>query len=162
MPSSRLLAVVTAVALAIVVPSAHAGTLIERILAVVNGRPVTLSDVRAAQEEDGSTLQEALERVIDESLLFEEAFRLPQLPDPGAPPSAAGKPPGRRRLRERRAVIERYIALRFRPQIRAEGAEAREAETKARVADWVRDLRAGARIRYNAFGSPVDERGPES
>jgi hypothetical protein len=147
MRSDRLLGTFLGVLLA--APAAPS-TLVERILAVVNGRPVMLSDVRAVEGRDGVTREDALERVIDEMLLFEEAFRLPQGPARSAVTAAPGdaEDPASRRLRERRAAIERYTVFRFRPQVRAAGEEA-QAETSARVAEWVKELRTGAHIRYN-------------
>jgi hypothetical protein len=163
-------------------PTLAGAVLVERILAVVDGRPVMLSDVRAVEALDRTGRAAALERVIDETLLFQEASRLPQA---AATPeaSAPAMPPEIRRVAHRRGVIERYVAFRFRPQVRIDddtvakayeeeaggaGAGARDraaglravrarlttAEVERRVAEWVKELRASARIRYNALEQP--------
>ena len=155
---------------------AAAGELVERVVAVVDGRALCLSDRRAVQQLDGVDAETALVRLVDETLLFQEAFRLPQAALGDSAPDT-GEPPAVRRARERRAVIARYIDFRFRPQVRIEDdavrrAYARQAgeppegaafdaavpalrerliseEVARRVDEWVRDLRAAARIRYN-------------
>jgi hypothetical protein len=166
--------------------SAAAGTgaeMLERILGVVDERPVFLSDVRAVEAMDQISRKDALERVIDEILLFREASRLPQVataPDPPGPDLGLGGAAARRRVVERRAAIRRYAAFRFRPQVRIEEEAVRRAYAErwkaeanpptfesaasglreelttqavaVRVEDWVKDLRAAARIRYN----PID------
>ena len=156
---------------------APAGELIERVAAVVDGRALFLSDVRAVEMLDGLDRAAALARLVDETLLFHEAFRLPQ-----AAPGAAGGVTEEgdeavRRARHRRAVIRQYVDFRFRPQVRIEDDAVRRAyeedvaqepdeagfaaaaprirerltnaEVDRRVAEWVRDLRAAASVRYN-------------
>jgi hypothetical protein len=149
--------------------------LVERVVAVVDGRALCLSDVRAVEELDGVGRDVALGRLVDETLLFHEAFRLPQAAlaeNDGADGDAAV-----RRARQRRAVIRRYVDFRFRPQVRIEDEAVRQAyavgsvadpagadfdraapalrerlvsaEVARRVEEWLRDLRAAARIRYN-------------
>jgi len=179
MPSRR---VATAVALALLLgatPSSGA-ELIERILAVVDGRPLCLSDVRAVASLDGVDLHTALTRLVDETLVVQEAYRLPQAslsPDEKRAAAAAGETEGARRAAYRRAVIRKYVAFRFRPQVRIDDKAVRDAyeeeraggsdappfenaeaalrerlaerEVQARVDDWTRDLRAAAAIRYN-------------
>jgi hypothetical protein len=156
---------------------------LERVLAVVDERPVFLSDVRAVEGMDQISRKDALERVIDETLLFREASRLPQVataPDLAGPNPGPGGASARRRAVERRTAIRRYAAFRFRPQVRIDDEAIRKAyaergKTEAnpppfesaasglreeltmqavdtRVEEWVKDLRAAARIRYN----PID------
>src|SRR5690242_999212 len=60
------------------VPLLAAGDLVERVLAVVDGRPVLLSEVRLRQRLQGTSEAEALEGLIDELLMYEQAARLPQ------------------------------------------------------------------------------------
>jgi hypothetical protein len=181
MPSRRALAALLA-ALAPLGAAAEP-VLVERILAVVDGRPIVLSEVRAVEELDGIPRAQAQERVIDETLLFAEAFRLPQARTSPVEDEAALAALGRagqpayRRAAHRRAVIRKYAAFRFRPPVRIEESEVRaayanrwrgdpqappfEAESPqirermvqagvdARLAEWVRELRAAARIRVN-------------
>src|SRR5687768_5348789 len=52
--------------------------IVEQVLAVVDGRPVLLSEVRLAQRVRGEEAGPALEALIDEHLMFAEAVRLPQ------------------------------------------------------------------------------------
>lgn len=175
MRSNRLRLLLVALALA---RAAGAETL-ERIVAVVDERPIFLSDLRAVMSMDALAPRDALERVVDEMLLLREAEHLPQ-PAPG--PLTGTATPSRNAAAEdravrRRAAIRRYVAFRFRPQVRIEDEEMRKAyaeEWGARadapafetiagdlrerlvtahvddlVAAWVRDLRSAARIRYN-------------
>src|SRR5688572_2380847 len=63
------------------IPAAVAGAepvLVERILAVVDGRPVLLSEVRVVEQLTGQERGPSLEALIDERLMFREASRLPQ------------------------------------------------------------------------------------
>ena len=142
---------------------------IEAILAVVQERPILLSEVRVVQEVRGLAREPALEALIDERLMFEQAARLPQSAvsdaevERGVAGLLAGKPTlaGRvtesdlRRLVRRQAAILKFVEFRFRPQVRlAEdlSPEARDAELRRaldeRIEAWVKDLRAGAEIRY--------------
>jgi len=153
------------------------------VVAVVDGRVLCLSDVRAVERADGVPVDSALVRLIDETLLFHEAFRLPQsavspaeeAAEIAATPAADGDPALRRAL-HRRAVIRKYVAFRFRPQVRVDEEAVRKAyaelvvrgnapafedaapaireqlatqEVDRRVTDWVRELRLAATIRYN-------------
>lgn len=155
--------------------------LVDRVLAVVDDRPLCLSDVRAVQDLDGVGREQALTRLVDDTLLFHEAFRMPQAglsadEERGVVKEAGGDPARQRALR-RRAVIHKYVAFRFRPQIRIDDDRLRRAyqetyagqadapplegvanalrerlvavELEARVADWTRELRAAASVRYN-------------
>jgi hypothetical protein len=122
---------VAAVLLAI---SVHAAETVERVLVVVDERPVFLSDVRTVEWMDHLERKDALERVIDEMLLFREASRLPQVmssADGTSATSGAEAGPGgaesRARTLERRAAIRRYAAFRFRPQIRLDEEAVRQA-----------------------------------
>lgn len=160
---------------------------VERILAVVEGAPVLLSEVQLLERLRGVERPAALEAVIDERLMFREASRLAQtaltteqeeraylsLRDSAAD---AGNEAELRRLAHRQAAILHYVEFRFGAQVRIDDEmvkrewEARhptgEAEMSAADADgirrrlaaqelgekieaWVRELRAGADVRYN-------------
>jgi hypothetical protein len=143
---------------AALVSSASAGELIERVVAVVDGRALCLSDVRAVEALDGVGAPEALTRLVDETLIFHETFRLPQAALSADEERAVQDPdPARHRAHRRRSVIHKYVAFRFRPQVRIDDARLAPAERERligeevdrRVAEWLRDLRAAATIRYN-------------
>ncbi len=142
---------------------------IEAILAVVQERPILLSEVRVIQEVRGLAREPALEALIDERLMFEQAARLPQSAvtdvevDRGVAGLLASKPAlvGRvaesdlRRLVRREAAILKFVEFRFRPQVRvADGLPPEERETEVRralderIEAWVKELRAGTEIRY--------------
>jgi hypothetical protein len=110
---------------------AAGGTTVERILAVVDGRPLLLSEVNAVVNLKGLDERAALESLIDEWLMLREARRLPQAAVTPAEEEAAfaslasrlGSPPpvpveDLRRLARREAAILKYIEFRFRPQVR--------------------------------------------
>jgi hypothetical protein len=115
--------------------------LVERILAVVDERPILLSEVRAAEALKGLSRADALEESIDEHLMYQEAARLPQaaVPDDQVDQALEGLLESRpeltsrvprsvlRRLLGRQAVILRYVDLRFRPQVRIGEDELRAA-----------------------------------
>jgi hypothetical protein len=116
---------------------APAPVLVERIVAVVDERPVLLSDVRVLQQVKGLDEPRAREALIDELLMQREAARLPDtrveapaeeaaLPElrraaPDAPESAL------RRLARRQLAALAYIEQRFRPLVRVEPAEVQAA-----------------------------------
>ena len=128
-------------------PSAHAQqaprsvTTIERIVAVVDGRPLLLSDVRAVERVRGLVEEAALEALVDERLMYREASRLPQAevlaeeeqratqellerrPELADSVSAADL----RRLVGRQIAILKYVEFRFRPQLRVSDQEVRAA-----------------------------------
>jgi hypothetical protein len=170
--------------------------LVERIVAVVEGRPLLLSEVRVMEQVSGRDAAAALEALIDERLMYREAARLPQavitaeeedraldslrtrLPSGAPAPSADDL----RQLARRQATIVKYVEFRFRPQVRVEEDAVRRAYEKAggapedraafeavatelrgqlaeqdlrqRIEAWVKELRAGADVRYNDGSSP--------
>jgi hypothetical protein len=149
---------------------AAAGEVIERILAVVQDRPVLLSEVRVVQEVRGLSGEQALELLVDERLMFEQAARLPQSVvseaevDPevakllATHPALAGRvaEADLRRLVRRQAAILKFVEFRFRPQVRvAEDLppERRDEEVRRalgqRIEAWIKELRAQAEVRYN-------------
>lgn len=149
---------------------ARAAEVLERILAVVEERPVLLSEVRVVGEVQGLAEERALEALIDERLMFEQAARLPQTAVSEdevkrgvesllvARPALASRvgPSDLRRLVRRQAVILNFVQLRFRPQVRVADQlppDEREAAVRRaldeRIEAWVKELRSGAEVRYN-------------
>jgi hypothetical protein len=161
-------------------------TVVERILAVVEGAPILLSEVALLERLRGVARAEALEAVIDERLMFREAVRLAQTALTaeeeeraflGLRESArgAGTDAELRRLARRQAAILKYVDFRFRPQVRIDDEAVRREwesdhpgdappsaaeseatsrrlaarELDAKIEAWVKELRAGAGVRYN-------------
>lgn len=119
---------------------------LERVLAVVNERPLLLSEVRAVEKVRGLDRAQALQASIDERLMFQEASRLPQAAvsaEEGrralealvaARPELQEVPRGElQRLIHRQAATLRYVDFRFRPQIRITDDEVR--------AEWNEEFR---------------------
>jgi hypothetical protein len=141
--------------------------IVERVLAVVDARPVLLSELRLARQVRAEEAGPALEALIDEHLMFAEALRLPQAALTDAEeaaalaslqaqmPGAAGDADALRRMARRQATILKYVDFRFRPQVRVAAADAEEKarleaeELDARIEAWVKELRASAEVRYN-------------
>jgi hypothetical protein len=115
------------------------GETVERILAVVDGRPVLLSEVDFVASLKGLDQRAALESLIDQRLMLREARRLPQATVTAAEEQAAhaslvlkfGKPSvsteDLKRLARREAAILKYIEFRFRPQVRVSDEQLRRA-----------------------------------
>ena len=135
MPSSLL-----ALLLALAAPSPAPGVLVERILAVVEGRPVLLSEVRVVQQLRGVEEAVALEALIDERLMLREAARLSQsavtaeeeeraLARLRETSVAARQAPEAelRRLVRRQTAILKYIDFRFRSQVSVADDEVQRA-----------------------------------
>jgi hypothetical protein len=114
--------------------------LVERILAVVDERPLLLSDVRIHETLRGLSRPEALEAAIDARLMYQEAARLPQTAVPQEEQDRAlatllaTRPELRTTVREAdlrhvllvEAVILKYVEFRFRPQVRVSPEAVRE------------------------------------
>ncbi len=114
---------------------------VERIPAVVDGRPVLQSDVRLMEEVRGLPAERALEAVIDERLMFAEASRVPQAavsPEEEeralarlleTQPALRERVPEAdlRRLVRRQLAIVKYVEFRFRPQVRVTAEEVERA-----------------------------------
>jgi hypothetical protein len=132
---SRALAVALLALLALPVRA----ELVERVVAVLDGRPILLSDVRVLARVRGVSLEAARGALIDERLMYREAARLG-----GTAPGAEDEDraladlharaglddvpdDALRRLLRRQATILRYVDLRFRPQIRVDDEAVREA-----------------------------------
>jgi len=181
----------TALAAAVVLlPGLAAGDVVERVVAVVDSRPLLLSEVRVLGRVRSLDQAAAVEAMIDEGLMYREAARVPQAAvtedeEDRAYQSLLGNDPGLlatlpeaslRRLARRQATIVKYVAFRFRPQIRVDDADLLRAfETEyagkpdapplesvaaqlgeeltsraldQRIETWVKELRAAAQVRY--------------
>ena len=142
---SRLPAV-AALALAALAPGARAqpaaaATTVERVLAVVDGHPLLLSDVSDLQRLRGLEAAAALEAAIDERLMYLEAARLTQTEvlaeeEERALHELVERRPilreqvsetGLRRILRRQITILKYVEFRFRPQLRVSDQEVRAA-----------------------------------
>lgn len=146
---------------AVLAHPALAGTVVERTVAFVNKKPVLLSDVELTRALLKLDEKEAMERTIDEVLMFEEASRLvtESLPEEEVARATASlalkagsgfTPAALRRKALVQLAIANYIELRLRPQVRVEDEAVRAAfnERVARdpqtplfnlVADAIRD-----------------------
>jgi hypothetical protein len=111
---------------------------VERILAVVDGRPVLLSEVAAFQKLRGEPERQALDALIDEQLMYREAARLPQAALTADEEArafesvrarvaalTADEEALLRRLSRRQASILKYVDFRFRPQVRVTDEDVR-------------------------------------
>jgi hypothetical protein len=146
---------------------------IERILAVVDGRPVLLSEVRLLEALRGLPREAALEELIDERLMFREAARLSptalsaedeERAFESLRPRAAALLPGAeadlRRLAHRQAAILRYVDFRFRPQVRVTEDAVRaayEAELAGRAGAPTLEA-AGPALRARLEARALDEK----
>jgi hypothetical protein len=117
---------------------ASGGEVIERTLAFVNKRPVLLSDVRLTRSLLDLEDRAALERTIEEVLMFEEASRLLSAPPAegrvdaavAALAAKAGSGYSAAALRRKalaQIAIADYVDLRLRPLVRVDDAEVRRA-----------------------------------
>jgi len=106
-------------------------SVVERILAVVDGRPVLLSEVALFAKGRGEAERPALDGLIDEELMYREAVRLPQATltveeeeraEAGLAARVTASSPDEeeqlRRVARREAAILKYVEFRFRPQVR--------------------------------------------
>ena len=114
---------------------------VERVLAVVNGRPVLLTETQALQEVRGVAPDAALGLLIDETLMHEQARRTPQATvtaeeEESARSELLEKRPELRtrvarpdltRLLKRQLSILKYVDFRFRPQARPTDEELQKA-----------------------------------
>ena len=140
MPSSRSQTRILAPALLVLLAPLAFGEVAERVLAVVDSRPVLLSEVRALERLRKVDRAQATQAMIDERLMFREAARVPQSAlsadeDERAyrslverwPADAAASEVELRRLARREATILKYLEFRFRSQVRAADDEIRAA-----------------------------------
>jgi hypothetical protein len=115
--------------------------LIERVVAVIDERPLLLSDVRSLARVRGLAPDAALQAAIDERLMYAEAAHVAQAEvSPAQEASAlaalvektpalrtAVSEPDLRRLLRRQLAILQYVEFRFRPQVHVSDEEVRKA-----------------------------------
>jgi hypothetical protein len=138
---SRLAPVLVAALVPAAAPSPAQTQTVERIVAVVDDRPVLLSELKAHEAVTGLPEDKALEAAIDERLMHAEAARIPQaevtpeeedkalaallLTHPDLRTEVSGAE--LRRLMHRQLSILKYVEFRFRPQLRVSDEEVRRA-----------------------------------
>jgi len=122
-------------------PSCLWSEVIERIVAVVDERPLLLTEVVTLERVRGLERPAAIEALIDEELMFREAARLPQAsPTDSEAASACASLKQRAgehvaglsdvslcRFAHREATILKYAGFRFAPQVRVEDDAVRQA-----------------------------------
>ncbi|MEO6400661.1 MAG: hypothetical protein ABIP62_01475 [Vicinamibacteria bacterium] len=117
-------------------PLIQAATIVERTMAFINKRPVLLSEVQLTQILLQVDAETALEKTIDEVLMFEEASRLlravPEEKELDAATTVEREKAGLgfsdaaiKRKAQMQLSIARYIEIRMRPLARVEDAEVR-------------------------------------
>jgi hypothetical protein len=113
--------------------------LLERVVAVVDERPLLLSDVRALAKVRSLAPEGALREAIDERLMYAEASRLvqaevkPEQVDAALAALLAKNPalraavpePDLRRLVRKQLAVLRYVEFRFRPQVKVSDEDVR-------------------------------------
>ncbi len=115
---------------------------VERVLAVVDHRPVLLSEVAMVERLRSVDRKAALELLIDELLMYGEARRFPQARPTAAQATAAtesllqqyGQAADEAELRRvalRQATILKYVGLRFGPLVRVSDEAVRQAYEQA-------------------------------
>jgi hypothetical protein len=176
MPSSlrRVLVAATFIGAVAAAMPARADT-IERVLAVLDNRPVLLSEVTLQARLLKQDLRAAVESTIDERLMAREAARIPQAASTREEEDAAyqslvrnldsdaatADEAGLRRIARRQLAVLKYIEFRFRPQVRVEDEAVRTAYEEQYggdpdapgFEDAAQQLRAAAVIRRNPLGS---------
>jgi hypothetical protein len=168
MPSSRSPAVLL---LALLAGPVGADVLLERILAVVEGRPVLLSEVRLLQSVRGLREKEALEELIDERLMLREAGRLAQSAVTAEeearalarmqetnPAARAASAEELRRLVRRQAAIVKYIDFRFRSQVSVSEEDVRRVYEERQGREALATPEEAAALREELGQRALDER----
>lgn len=134
---------------------------IERVVAVVDERPLLLSDARTLGVVRALPPKAALEAAIDERLMYTEAARLAQAevrPEDetralaellGRAPALAERvsEPELRRLLRRQIAILKYVEFRFRPQVRVSDEQVRAAWAAEAAGPALEDAHAAIRAR---------------
>jgi len=142
--------------------------LVERVLAVVDDRPVLLSEVQLVEGLRGLDRAAAIEALIDEQLMYRQAARLPQAnpsPEeeeaavqsilaqldtaPGTPDTEAVRDLARRQTR-----ILKYVDFRFRPLVQIDPDV---LESSAEVGDPAA-LAAAEQLRRRRTAEGLDDR----
>jgi hypothetical protein len=146
--------------------------LVERILAVVDDRPLFLSEVRVLAAVRGLDVDAALEAAIDQRLMYSEAARLPQAGVSeeeveearallaGTRPEVAARAHDAelRLLLRRQATILKYVEFRFRPQVRVSPEEIRRALEEQALSEEADLEEAAAAVRARLERRAIDER----
>ncbi len=141
MLSRRRLACGIALWLSVAASSPARAEILERVLAVLDGAPVLMSEVAVFARLKGLEPGIALEGTIDEILMFREASRLPEAnlsadEEARATEQLAGTLAGSatpvdvallRRIARRQAAILKYVAFRFSPQVKIDEAAVAKA-----------------------------------
>jgi len=153
--------------------SAGERVLAERVLAVVDSRPVLLSEARLVMRLRGIGERAAVDLLVDEILMWTEASRLPQasitseeetralesLRERAAPGAADGADPDRLRvLARRQAMALKYIEFRFRPQLRVDEEALRQRVKAAEAGGQVVDEGDEDRLRAQLLSEELDRR----
>ncbi|MFI5182757.1 MAG: hypothetical protein ACHQNV_00045 [Vicinamibacteria bacterium] len=134
------LSLVVLLCLPLFVPPAGAA-IIERVLAVVDGRPLLLSEALVLQTVKGIDQSAAVEALIDERLMFAEASRMPQsavsaeeeekalesLTSAAEDRAQRVSPAELRGLARRETAILKYVHFRFLPLVRIDEDAVRTA-----------------------------------
>jgi hypothetical protein len=144
---------------------------VERILAVVDGRPVLLSEVALFEKVRGDTERQALDGLIDEQLMYREAARLPQAAlteeeeqrafeslRARVPAVSADEEEQLRRLARRQAAILKYVGFRFRPQVRVSDEAVRGAYEAGGTGDAASLAEAAPAIRARLVEEDLSRR----
>ena len=132
---------VAALVPAVAAPAPVETETVERIVAVVDDRPVLLSELAAHRAVSGLPEDTALEAAIDERLMHAEAARIPQAEVSAEEEDKAlglllekqpalrteVSEPELRRLLHRQLSILKYVEFRFRPQVRVGDEAVRRA-----------------------------------
>jgi hypothetical protein len=159
---------VLVLSLALTTPAA-AGV-VERILAVVEGGPILLSEVELVERLRGVERKAALEAVIDERLMYRDASRLAETALSAeeeerafqglrAITGAAFGQAELRRLARRQAAILRYIEFRFGAQVRIDDeAVRREWEAQHPEGAGAMSAEDADGIRQRLAAKELDER----
>jgi hypothetical protein len=138
MPSSALALLLTALLQPTAALPTPKATVIERVLAVVDRRPVLLSEVALVERLRAVDQKAALELLIDELLMYAEARRFPQARPTQTEEAAAIESLARlhrtdadqaelKRVAQRQATILKYVGLRFGPLVRISDEDVRQA-----------------------------------
>ena len=158
------------VAVLLAVASLAGADVVERILAVVEGVPILLSEVELVERLRGVERKGALDAVIDERLMYREASRLAQTALSAEEEERAfqslraitGEGFGEaevRRLARRQAAILRYIEFRFGAQVRIDDETVRK-EWEAQRPEGAESMSAedADRIRQRLAAKELDEK----
>jgi hypothetical protein len=147
--------------------------LAERVLAVVDRRPILLSEARLVMGLRGIGERAAVDLLVDEILMWTEASRLPQasitseeetralesLREQAPSGATDGADPDRLRvLARRQAMALKYIEFRFRPQLRVDEEALRQRVKAAEAAGQVVDEGDEDRLRAQLLSEELDRR----